>query len=720
MGLLSALNSALSGLHVNQQNLNILSQNISNANTEGYSAQRLNQNAAFIDGQGQGVTIGSISRNVSEFFNSEIRINTSSNGSASVIKDYYDRVQTFLGKPGGTGSIDSKITDFFSAFQDLSDSPGVSSRAGAVNAGNNLALSVSGLATSLQNLRLQADNDISGAVNSVNLDLKSLRNINISLQRAAAAGQSNVGLLDQRDKLLNDLSQYIDINPSFQEDGGVFLSTNSGANLIGSGNYAELSYKAISSIQAFKDNVDIAPLQVTLLDDNGDPLNSPTNLATGNTTSDNITTSLQGGKIHGLLAVRDSIMPTILSQIDNLASNLRDSFNEISNSGVGFPPPNSYTGERLLSGASTSQYSGNIKIALLGSDGKPVASPYVDEPNGLQSVDINLSTLDSGNGAGVVSVDDLIQSINRRFGQAQNKVELGNLNNVGLGIVSGAIPDVGNVLKLDFNLNNISGSNADFYVGNVTILDSNGANVASTGAGSITTTQPSFALASSGTYQTVAGSDKVTVTAASATGLASGDVVYLNPPATAQNGVPAAMLGGYFTVSNVSGNSFEITAVGAGSYVSASGTSNASDVSAFSRYTSVGAGQTLRTGDSGVLTASLASNTTSPYYTVQANIATKDSSGNLVTSTVSYRVANNANNSRNTLIGADIASGSGKIVSPTSSGAILVARLVDANGNELSKSDGLYGNRQGYLQIKEPIARSESQLILLIVCKYIT
>ena len=57
-GLTLALNSALSGLNVNQQALAVLSQNIANANTAGYSRQIVNQQAVYIDGQGQGVSIG--------------------------------------------------------------------------------------------------------------------------------------------------------------------------------------------------------------------------------------------------------------------------------------------------------------------------------------------------------------------------------------------------------------------------------------------------------------------------------------------------------------------------------------------------------------------------------------------------------------------------------------------------------------------------------------
>ncbi len=699
MGLLGALNNAVSGLNVNQQSLSVLSQNVSNANTPGYSREVANQQADFIAGQGQGASIASITRAVNEFLNTQVRTQTSVNSSALALTDYYSQIQNFLGQPGANNSIDQSISAFFVAVQALANSPSASAQASVVDTGSQMASGISGLANSLQGLRLQADQDISNSVNTINSDIQNLFQNNQAIEQAVATKQGAAGLLDKRDSLLNDLAQYVDIRPVEQPDGSVVINTASGVTLLTTTTYSALSHPAASSVQTFINNGSLSPINVTTLDSNGNALGQPVALATGGPSS-SVTSSIGSGKLNGLLAMRDSIIPNVLSQLDQLSGMIRDGFNAITNAGTSFPPPNSYTGTTLLSGASTSLYSGSIRIAALGNNGNPVTSPYPDEPNGLQPLTLDLSKLDTGKGAGTDSVDGIINAINQYFGPPQNKMEIGNLNNVQLGLVSNNVPDTsGSTVSFDFNLDNISANSASFYVGGITVQDSAGTTIASSTAfpPTVTTTQPAVALAPVGTYQTTLGSNTVTLTTAGTNTLANGDIIYLNPPPGAVNGISASALGGYFTVSNVSGNSFSVTVSGPGA--TSTGPANAAGVTALPQYDTVNSGGMTRTGADGVLTASLAGNPASPYYTIQANIATVDATGKLVTSTVSYRVTNNTSNVMNNLIGATAAAGGGTVVAPVSTQPILTATLVDANGNPLSKINGVYGNQQGYLKI---------------------
>jgi len=701
MGLLSALNTTISALNINQQNLNVLSQNIANANTQGYSNETANQQATFIAGQGTGVEISSITRNIDAYTNSEVTAQTSASNYDTSINDYYSQIQNLLGSPGSNNSVDQSITNFFTEVQSLANNSGSAANTNVVNAATTLATQISGLASSLQNLRLNADSDIGSAVQSVNADLQTLSKLNNALEQANNTNQNTAGLLDQRDAAINDLAQYVDIKPIYQPDGSTTINTTNGTTLLTGTTTSSLSYSAANSVNTFTNGTPLAPITVTTLDANGNQLGNPVTLITGGQSQD-VTSVLKSGKLLALQQTRDTVIPNLLSQLDQLSSQLRDNVNAINNAGTSFPPPGSYTGQNLVTGSTTSEYSGSIRIAVLGQNGSPVSSPYPDETNGLQPVTLNLATLDTANGTATHSVDGLIDAINHYFAPPQNKTEIGNLNNVQLGVVSNTVPDTGSTVKLDFNLNNISNNSAAFYAGGVTVTDSSGNVVSSSAAGTVTTTQPSFALSSTGTYTTTIGSNTVTVSAAGATGLKDGDVVYLNPPAspvTSVNGIPSASLGGYFKVSNVVGNQFDITVAGASSSVNASSAANVSGVTATTQYATAAAGQTLTTQGNGVITASLAANSTSPYYTVTANIATLDSSGNLKQSTVSYRITNNAINTANTLVGATTANGDATIVQPTTTQPLVTASLVDANGNPLPEVNGSYGNQAGYLKI---------------------
>jgi flagellar hook-associated protein 1 FlgK len=693
MGLLSALSNAVSGLNINQQNLDVLSQNISNANTPNYSNEVVNQQASFLNGLGAGVTLESITRTVDQFLTSEVQGQTSVNSAASTVQSYYSQIENLLGTPGTTNSLDQTIDSFFTAVQNQANSPSVSSQTTVVNSAVALASQVSGLANSLQGLRLQADSDINSGVSAINADLQTLTTTNTALERAAATNQPTGGLLDQRDAALADIAQYIDIKPTYQNDGEVTVNTTNGLTLLTPTNSSVLSYQPVGSLQALVNNTPLAPIQVQELDASGNPLGKPITLATGGTSS-SVTTSLVSGKIQALLSVRDSVIPDILGQLDQLASSLRDGVNAITNAGTSSPPPNSYTGVRSVTASAVSQYSGNVQIALLDSSGNPVPSPYADETNGLQPLTLDLGALAGSGGTGVLSTNDIINAINQYYGTPQNKTEIGNINNVQLGVLSNNVPDTGNTLNFDFNLNNISASNAAFYVTGVTVLDSNGNALPS---GDVTSTIPSVTVSSYATAQS-GSSVTATLTLADASGLTAGQTVLLGAPSGSVNGLTPSQLTGPFTVQSVSGNTITVTVPNATE--TSSGTAAGVTGSLEPPYATVDSGQTLRTGADGSVTVSgLSSGSNNPYYTVQANIATVDSSGNIVTSTVSYRVPNNSANTMNDLIGATSVTAGATLVAPTTTQPLLTASLVDANGNPLTETNGSYGNQQGYLKI---------------------
>lgn len=705
MGLLGALNTAISGLNVNQQQLDTLSQNVTNANTANYSQEVVNQQADFLAGTPQGASIASITREVNQFLTSQVQVQTSANSTNTTLTSYYSDIQNFLGQPNSSGTIDQQIDSFFTSLQDLANSPNSAAETNVANSATTLAGSISGLATSLQGLRLQADSDIVSSINTINADIKTLFNTNEALVSAAANKQNTAGLLDKRDATLNDLAQYIDIKPTYSGDGEVALSTVSGTTLITPSTYAQLSYTPVGSTQQLINNISLAPINVTTFNVNGDSLGPPVQIASGGPAT-SVTTTLTGGKVLGLLQMRDSIIPSILSQLDQLASGITTQVNAITNTGASFPPPNSYTGTTLVNGNSTSQWSGNVMIAALTNNGQPIASPYTDEPNGMPPLTLNMSQLNAGSGtAGLSSVDQIIKAINQYYGTPQNKVELGNINNAQLQVTSPNIPDTNSTMSFAFNLNNISASNADFYVGGITVTDSSGNPVASSANGKVTTTQPSVSVTG---FTTTAGSDTVTVNTLSNPNIAVGQAVYLNQPLLAANGIPASQLNGFFTVTGVSGNSFTIDVPGAGALAS---TGTAPDTTtALVKYSTVGSGQTGSTAGNGIITADISSNTISPFYTVQANIATVDSTGKLVTSTVTYRLPGETSNVGGNLIGASAATGGGNLVQPISTKPVLTAELVDASGNPLPTTNGIYGNESGYLKI---VANNSSNAVAI-------
>lgn len=695
MSLTLALNNSLSGLNINRQSLAVLSQNIANANTQGYSRKIIEQQSLYLDGNGAGVSIKDISRKVDDYLIRSVRGQSSQVGQGETTNDYSDRIQILLGKPGNKDSIDSNISSFFNAVQSLAETPENSSlRVNAVNLGKTLAGRINDLSLGLNDLRFQADQDIRLITASVNADIVEIDKLNKTINGDKALGKSVAELEDKRDGLIKKLSVYLDIQVYNKTTGQVNITTTSGLSLLDDSVY-ELSYNAAGSIDTFINDASLAPLEVYRLDETGKQIGAAKILVTAGT-GDSIISNIGSGKLSGLIEMRDKQIPDIIKQIDNMAAVLRDQMNVIHNTGTGYPGAANLTGTHLLVADDYSQWSGKVRIAILGADGKPIPSSYADE-NSTRPLTLDLSTLDTGIGAGQPSIQGIIDEINRTFGVPQNKVELGNINNISLVSNTKTIPEQTPQFNFDFNVENISAINSDIFVTGVQILDSNGVALATPSS-----TLPTVALA--GTYVTTAGSSVLTINTTGINGLKNGDKVYLTAPSSAIDGIPANNFDQFFTVTNVQSGSFDVTAFDT---ATAGGAFTVAGQTATPKYVQIAAGDVVRTKNSGTITADVSANVTSPYYTINVNFAVDDGLGNLSTSTVSYRVNNNDTNLLNARYSATAATGDGKIVYPSSLKPVARALLVDENGVELAKTGGVYTtNQAGYLKIEGGDANS--------------
>ncbi|MFW0777624.1 MAG: flagellar hook-associated protein FlgK [Rickettsiales bacterium] len=690
MSLSLALNNALSGININQNALSVLSQNIANANTAGYSRKIINQSAVYLDGRGSGVSIDDVSRKVDSFLLRSIRLQSASVGRLGTVADYADRTQLLLGSPGSQNSLPNYLGNFFNSLQTLAQTPENSTlRVGAANNGAAIAREIRALAQSLQDMRLQAENDINAAITVVNTNLRDLKALNETITEDTLLGKDLGDLLDRRDIVLRNLAEYMDIDTYEKENNEINVFTTSGVSLLDDSAY-QLSYTPISSTASFVGNATLSPINVYRLNDQGQFTGQPVQLVSGGTSSQ-VVSGLTGGKLRGLIDTRDREIPNLLAQLDNVAANLRDEFNRVHNAGIGFPGANSYTGQRAVNAGNFSNWSGQSRFAILNSDGLPITSPYPDETSGVRPLTLDFSTLDTGNGPGFPSVQGIINEINQYYGPPQNKVVVGNLNNIRLASNIQELPGSPPVFNFDFDLENISGSNADFFVSNITVLDDSGADITS-----VTQDVPKSNLSATNTYTTTDQSNIVTITTDGAPNVTEGQRIFLSTPPGDVNGIPAASLGGYFVVSNVTPTGYDIAV---DFTANATGQASVANQTQTPRYTEVAAGEYGRSTSDGTLAVDLSGNTNSLYYTVSVDVAVDDGNGGFTTSTITYQVDSGQNNLRNRRYSVQSAVG-GEVVVPTSNQALARAILVDENGRELPKINGQYTTTQnGFLKI---------------------
>jgi len=698
MSLSVALNNAISGLRVNQQSLNVLSQNIANVNTEGYSRETLAQSAVVLAGQGNGVQIDDVLRKIDKYIQRSVQSQGSVNNTAQTISEYYQRVQGYLGQPGASNSLDTYMTTFLNALQTVANTPEtVSYHSNAVQAGKQLADQISGLAQSIEDLRFQADQDILDGVKTINESIDKLEKLNISISIASSLGQSTAGLLDDRDLTLQKISEIMDISVNYDVSGSINVVSGNGVALVERGVSHRLQYTPVQSADALINGAALGAVNmITTVSSGATSVNSIPLITAGK--SGDVTSGVTTGTMAAFQMLRDEILPEILNQLDMMASRVRDATNAVHNQGTGFPPASTLLGERPLSAYDTYEWSGQVRIAALNADGTPVAAAYADESTtGIRPLNLDLSQLDSGSGPGNFTVQAVIDEINNHFGPPGNKAEVGNLNNIQLVADSSQLPSgAPNYFNFDFDTDNISRNNAGFFVTGVTVLDDAATNITS-----LTTPAPSFTLDTTSTYTTTLGSGDVAISATSLSGVSVGDTIYMNGPGVALvDGIPAANLTGYFVVKAVVGNQFTITASGGATATLGTIVPDAAPGTMMAAYGNPDAGQQIRTKPNGAMKVDLSANSASTFYDITVNVGVVDkTTGVVTTSQITYRVNNPARDLMNNRYDATVVGAGGTLVSPLTSQAALRAIMVDANGNELPKFNGKYADTPGYLKL---------------------
>ena len=693
MSLTLALQSALTGLNVNQRVMSTISNNIANANTEGYSRQVVDLASINIDGRGQGVRVEDVVRKVDEFLQEAIYSQLSEVGRSSIVNEYYERAQILLGEPGSQNSIDEHISTFFNDLQALADAPErSSSRAAVVEAAVNLSREIANLAEGFERLRLAADLEVSQSIDFINDTLVDLHATNEAIANAEAFGTSKAALLDRRDGALRDLSEYMDVRSYQLEDGRVHVYVGNGLSILDDSLY-QLDYNKAGSLQTLIEGDTLNPINIRQVDEDGDIIGRNIELTTA-AESREVEKNFFTGKLYGLMEIRDELMPDMLDQLDMLAFTLRENFNELHNQGSGYPAADELSGTRLVQASERSVWDGELRIAVLGEDGRPAPSAYTDETSGFRPLTLDFSDITSGFGYSDVSTQSIIDEINNHFGIQQNRFEIGNFNNVELSIVSNNYPGPTPQLEFDFDIENISGTAGEFWVNQVTVLDDTGADITN-----VTDTMPAVSLDAANTFTMTIGSPTVVATTVGQHGFNVGDVVRLvDPGGGPYNGIPSAELSGYVTITAVTGNTF--------SFDVATAATGAAPVALAAQtvrppYAEIAAGDQARTQQFGIINANLIGNASSAYYDITVNIAVREPDGTISGNDVTYRVASPGFNSRSDRVGAMRVNPlqDGVVHIPNSTQGYVRAMLVDENGNELSKVNGSYGDQQGYLKI---------------------
>jgi len=250
MGLSQALSSAIAGLQVNQAGLTLISANVANANTPGYTRKTIDQVASGGDGTSLGVRTGDVQRQLDQYIQQQLRVENSGASYADTRAQMYQQLQDIYGQPGAADTLETVYNHFTSALQALSTSPDDPSAQNAVvSTAQLLAGTLNETTTGIQSLRETAESGISNAVTQANEAMSQIASLNQQITAAPQNDAATATLMDQRDSYIDQLSQLMDIKVVQNANKQVSIFTNSGTQLVGA-QAAQLSFNAQGTMTA--------------------------------------------------------------------------------------------------------------------------------------------------------------------------------------------------------------------------------------------------------------------------------------------------------------------------------------------------------------------------------------------------------------------------------------------------------------------------------------
>ena len=299
-GLLNALNAARTSLEVNQKSIEIIGNNISNLNTEGYSRQQavlttypaMNFGNFFI---GQGVKISDVSRQHDVFIDKQIKEKAVDLG----FQDALNRPLSDLERVFNISNdnISTDIDTFFDSWQKLSTDPGDTVlRNNVILQGQVLAASFNNTVNELNSIKGSINESIVSKLETINTQISEIAELNDRIYSIEIHGQTANSARDQRDLLAKSLAQSLGAQ-SYEDSKGMLAVHLPGGLPLVQGNMA----------MSISGNTSSGSL-VLQLKAGG----VTRNLGPGN----------MGGELAGLVDIRDNFIPELHGEIDKLAYEL--------------------------------------------------------------------------------------------------------------------------------------------------------------------------------------------------------------------------------------------------------------------------------------------------------------------------------------------------------------------------------------------------------------
>lgn len=314
---LNLFQTGISGLLGYQTALSTIGHNISNAATEGFSRQRVefaarpgeHVGSIFI---GSGTEVSAIRRVYNQFLTGQVFGNTAQVGRLQAFLDLSSQVDNLIGDP--ITSLSTGMQSFFESLQAVASDPAsLPARQAMLGEADALVERFRNLDSRLDEMEQQVNSQLTSAVSNVNSLTEAIANINEQIAHSSASGASPNDLLDQRDELIRQLNEQVQVTTVAQDDGSLNVFMGNGQALVHGFVSEELGL--------VHDPYQSVRLQLAFV-------------GSGSSPAVPISGGLGGGTIGGALDFRSDVLDPTRSQVGRMAVAFVQTFNAQHHAGM--------------------------------------------------------------------------------------------------------------------------------------------------------------------------------------------------------------------------------------------------------------------------------------------------------------------------------------------------------------------------------------------------
>ncbi|MEO6802003.1 MAG: flagellar hook-associated protein FlgK [Granulicella sp.] len=406
MGTLTALmNLSKGALQADQAALNVTANNVANQNTVGYTREIVNFQArdSVTLGRinsGQGVTIGNGANSVRDrILEQRVQQQTQVQSQSSALATALSAVENIFGLSATTTSsaataLGSAVDSFFNSFAKLEANPSdAATRQAVLSSATSLVNAFNTASTQLASTSNSLNSQVTDTVGQINSLTANIASLNQKISVISPNGDAGT-LEDQRQAAIAQLSQLVGLDQITTEQNGISLTTSSGAVLVGGIQSYALTTSQVSGV---------------------------THILAGPDATD-VTASITGGSLGGILQARDQSIPSFASSLDNLAYAIGTQVNTQNAAGLdgnGNPGAAIFTLPGSASGAASS-------IALSTNDPNSIAAAAAGEGATGNGNAIALANLASGTIVGGQTPSGYLASFLAQVGSAVSSANSDN------------------------------------------------------------------------------------------------------------------------------------------------------------------------------------------------------------------------------------------------------------------------------------------------------